>query len=177
MIDDATIAQLEAAARMAEWKARAVRYLSFKPRTRAEVIRYLAGKGADQDAAEAVVDELSERGYLSDEEYAKLFVQNYKERASRREITWKLGQKGVSSEDLQAAIQDPEVYEGELDAAFQLARKALRAGKQQDPLQVRQRLWNRLQRKGFSRQTTRTAVDRAMAEIESIAHRDFLDND
>lgn len=171
------VVQLEEAATLSRWEARALSYVGFKPRTESEVIRYLTRKGATVEAATTITERLREQGYLSDKEYAQMFVQSYEKRASRKEIAWRLGQRGVHQEDVSQALDDPESYDGELEAAILIARKALRSGKQSDLQTVRQRIWNRLQRKGFSVETTRTAMNRVMAEIESIAYSEFLDND
>ncbi|QSO45407.1 regulatory protein RecX [Alicyclobacillus mengziensis] len=169
--------ELEEAAALSKWEVRALSYISFKPRTKSEVIRYLTRKGATVEAAELVTEKLRQHGYLSDKDYALMFVQSYEKRASRKEIAWRLGQRGVRQEDVSEALGDPEVYEGELEAAILIAKKTLRSGKQSDMQTIRQRIWNRLQRKGFSVETARMAMDRVMSEIESIAHSDFLDND
>ena len=171
------VLELEEVAARSRWEVRALSYISFKPRTKSEVIRYLTRKGATVEAAESVTEKLLEQGYLSDKDYAEMFVQSYVKRASRKEIAWRLGQRGVRQEDVSGVLGDPEVYEGELEAAILIARKALRSGKQSDMQTIRQRIWNRLQRKGFAAETARTAMNRVMSEIESIAHPEFLDND
>ena len=48
-------------------------------------------------------------GYINDQEYARNFIESRKDKKSRREIYASLCQKGVKSEDIDAAFQ--ECYE------------------------------------------------------------------
>lgn len=57
----------------------AVRFLSRRERTVAEVREWLAGRGVDATEAEEAIDRLIELGQLDDERYARLFTQDKQE--------------------------------------------------------------------------------------------------
>lgn len=176
-LSQTVLSELVKAEAVGKWQVVALRFLQFRPRTRFEVVRHLLSKGAEPDDAELAVAGLEARGLIQDIVYAQMFVQSYQARSSRKEITWKLEQKGVGASDIEAALADRAVYGGELDAARTIAEKAARGSKAKDAMALRQRIWNRLQRKGFSRESTRIAVAHALSKSESIAQGEFLDND
>lgn len=53
---------------------RAVRFLSFRMRTRKEVVRHLQKNQVAEDIAELVIQRLEKNGYLNDEKFAKAFM-------------------------------------------------------------------------------------------------------
>lgn len=176
-LPESVLQELSEIAARAVWRGKALGYLNHRPRTKAEVVRYLIGKGAFPEVAQQVVRSLEADGYLSDKQYAAQFVQTYAAKSSRREMAWKLSQRGVSTSATEKAFNDKEIYEGELAAAVKTAEKTLRAVKAGDPQAIRQKVWNRLLRKGFSIETARTALNLVRSEMQSIAQSEFLDND
>lgn len=84
----------------------AARFLSYEPRTVYEVLQYLNKHEITSVAATAAVDELSKLGYLDDENYTQLFIQNNLKIGSDGPfaLSRKLKQKGVNEEIIDNAL-------------------------------------------------------------------------
>lgn len=85
----------------------AAHFLSYEPRTIFEVLQYLKKHEISDEAANSAVSQLSELGYLDDQQYAKLFIKNNLRVGSdgSKSLLRKLTQKGVN----------PEIGQDELD--------------------------------------------------------------
>lgn len=87
---------------------RAVRFLSYRPRSRAEVERYLLGKGIDGEVVVDVLQRLEQVCYLDDEAFARFWVENrvrFRPR-SRYALRYELRQKGVSNHIINLVLAD-----------------------------------------------------------------------
>lgn len=71
---------------------------------RAELADCLVRKGADADQVARLLDELEQRGYLSDARYAQMLVSRRAGRFGRRAIAHALLARGVSAGAAQAAM-------------------------------------------------------------------------
>lgn len=176
-IDGSVMEKLETESAVRGWKQVALRYVSYRPRTREELKRYLAKKGADESIVARVTQLGEHEGWLRDEDYAREFVQSRQGKASRREVSWKLGQRGVKDVHIEPVLTEEWSTEDEYQAARKLAEKFVRAHKEDSADRLRQRLWGHLQRKGFDVDMIRRVASEFTEELESIAHREFLDND
>lgn len=85
----------------------AAKFLSYEPRTIFEVLQYLKKREVSDIAAANAVNELTELGYLDDEQYVHLFINNDLQVGTDgpRNLARKLSQKGV----------DPELVQNSLD--------------------------------------------------------------
>ncbi len=86
----------------------AVRFLSYRPRSRVEVERYLRGKAIAEEVVAHVVARLEQAKYLDDEAFALFWVENreqFKPR-SQRALRYELRQKGVSDEVINQALSE-----------------------------------------------------------------------
>lgn len=105
----------------------AYRYLSFRPRTVFEVRSYLHKKGLKYgftpDEIQAVIELLSDQGFLNDREFIKSFVssRNSLKPKSRRVLEMELMRLGVSQADIGAFFSENETDE------YTLATKALKS--------------------------------------------------
>lgn len=86
----------------------AARFLSYEPRTVYEVLQYLKKYNISDEAASAAVEQLTELGYIDDEQYTKLFLQNNLHIGSDgpKSLQKKLQQKGVNSETIAIEIEN-----------------------------------------------------------------------
>ena len=86
----------------------AARFLSYEPRTIYEVLQYLKKYNISDEAANAAVEQLTELGYIDDEQYTKLFLQNNLHVGSDgpKSLQKKLQQKGVNSETIAIEIEN-----------------------------------------------------------------------
>ncbi|HEV2129552.1 MAG TPA: regulatory protein RecX [Longimicrobiaceae bacterium] len=149
------------------WKAReaALVLLSFRPRTRSELRGRLLRKGFPEEVAEETVASLVEKGLVSDDAFAEVFVRDRTRLRpkGKRRLVQELRAKGVDAETAHAAVE--EVWEREEVSELELAREAAakwspRAG--EEPLRARRRLFGFLQRRGFSGDSIRQVMDQVL---------------
>lgn len=96
-------------------KTRAMRLLARREHSRVELGRKLAAHAEDFAEVEAVLDQLQQRGWLSDERYAEQMVQVRRGKFGSARIVHELREKGID----EALIADTlsGLKEGELGAA------------------------------------------------------------
>ena len=149
-------------------KAKAMRYVARRARTKEEVRRKLREKDYPEHAVEAAVARLKELDYLDDAEYAREYMRSrfrskgYGPVRLRRELK----QRGVERhqiEDAMLLLDEEEVR----DAAREHAQKRWpRLADEEDPRRRRQKLKGYLRRRGFSYDTIRRAADEVEREAE-----------
>ncbi|CAN5667138.1 recombination regulator RecX [soil metagenome] len=151
------------------WKAReaALVLLSFRPRTRSELRGRLIRKDFPEEVAEETVAALVEKGLVSDDSFAEVFVRDRTRLRpkGKRRLVQELRAKGVDAETAHAAVE--EVWEREEVSELDLAREAAakwspRAG--EEPLRARRRLFGFLQRRGFSGDAIRQVMDEVLSK-------------
>jgi regulatory protein len=132
-----------------EWAhERALNFLSYRPRSEAEVRRSLHKKGVQEEVVEVVIERLTRTGMLDDREFARYWVENRLQFNPRgaRALGHELRQKGVPA----SIIADALVGFDEEAAA----RKASEAGARRlahlEPDAFRRRLGAYLARRGFA---------------------------
>jgi regulatory protein len=120
-LDDAEIGRLIGRDRVESDYERCVSLIARRPRSRAELGRYLRGrKTADAEARE-VLARLAERGLVDDRDFARQWVDNrqsFRPR-SRRALRMELRRLGVADPDALPALETVD----ETDAALAAARK------------------------------------------------------
>ena len=114
--------------------------------TRREAEGRLRRRGTDPAMSEALLAEAQEMGLLDDAAYARLFVEGH-ESWGRGRIAFELGQRGISDEDIQAALEEVD----EVERATALAVPWHESG-----LETR-KLVARLYRRGFDGRAIRSA--------------------
>lgn len=120
------------------------------PRTRAQLADALAAKGVPQDAAEAVLNRLTEVGLIDDAAFAQAWVSS--RQAGRglatRALAEELRRRGIDRETVSQALAtvDPAAEEA---AARMLVQRKLRSMRGLDPAVARRRLLAMLARKGY----------------------------
>ena len=101
--------------------------LGRSPKSEKEIRTTLKDKGYSKAAADVAVEKLTGYGYLSDEDYAKTYIEHYSKKWGRKKLVYELVQtKGlpsdVASEIVYGALSD----EDELRLALELAGKFLK---------------------------------------------------
>ena len=130
---------------------RAINYLSFRPRSQAEVRRYLRKKETPPDIIEAVLERLQRLDYVNDRSFASFWVEN-RERFNPRgaqALRNELRMKGVEREVVEEVVDDEQDEELALRAASRKAALLLQTPGI-DYSTFRNRLGGFLQRRGFS---------------------------
>jgi regulatory protein len=147
VLSDASIDALKAQDQQDQAFDRAVRFLSYRPRSRVEIERYLRRKGAGDPVLSDVIHRLEQAGYLDDEAFARFWVDNRQRFRPRgqRALGYELRQKGLSSQTIATAL-------GGLDedkAAWQAIEDRLSRWNDLTHEQLRRKVTAFLQRRGF----------------------------
>ena len=141
-----------------ELKVRALRFLTRREHSRAELARKLARHAESPQALETVLDELASRKQLSDERYAETRAHWLARKYGAAKIRQDLKAHGVAD-----AVIERVSAEGDLEKA-----KAILARKYREPARTREERAKRarfLQSRGFSYDIIRHLLD---ADAEAI---------
>lgn len=149
----------------------ALRFLSFRPRSAAELERYLKGRGADDVVVAAVTGRLRRIGLVDDEAFARYWIENRAAFSPRgaRALQAELRAKGVKQETIEGALEEGDEDEGsEEERAYQAGLKRLRSLGRLDEETFRRRMYGFLQRRGFDYDAVRDATERLWKEKDEI---------
>ncbi len=126
--------------------ARAYRFLGRRERTRDEMHRHLQGHGFEAGVIERTVTTLADQGYLDDERFARLFVEDKRtlEGWGRGRIARTLLERGLDRDLVNDALCEPE---DEHERALALLRRRY-PGFGEDPRE-HERALGFLLRKGY----------------------------
>lgn len=138
-------------------KARAVRYLSRREYSRLELekkLRAYLAEDESEDDLTAVLNDLEQKGYLSDERFAQSRARVRAARYGNARVAYELKASGVSSELIANAIEQLE--ETEAERAKALWQK--RFGKPAEDYKERAKQMRYLLARGFSMEVARQVV-------------------
>ncbi len=150
------LAELRGIAEYGRALERSMRFLSYRPRSRHEMMRYLAGKQTPADVARKVAQRLEDLGLIDDEQFCRWWVDNRSEHQPRgpwilrRELT----ERGVAESLAKEAVE--RIDESELARRLALQRAGKYTGLERPVFE--RRLGNLLLRRGFSSDVAREAV-------------------
>lgn len=152
-LEVAEFAALQDAARSEEAIRASLRFLSFRPRSRLELERYLRGRGYEAAIVDSTVAQCVSDGHLDDRNYALAFALD-RLRLRPRGI-WRLEaeirQRGVDAATAAAAVRQAMANEGvtEHDLLISVARRRWDQVASLEPAVARRRLEAFLRRRGF----------------------------
>lgn len=145
---DADLQAVERKESIEQARQAALRLLSYRPRSSAEVRQKLRQKGASDDIVQIVIDRLTKADLLNDEAFARYWVEQRETFKPRSPLALRqeLRQKGIAHDVIEMVIQDvnPE------SAARKAAQKKVRQLSNLTEDKFRARLGGFLQRRGFS---------------------------
>jgi regulatory protein len=143
--------------------ARALRFLSYRPRSEAEVRRYLQDKKAAPTIEAEVVERLTSSGLLDDQAFANYWVENRESFNPRGQhaLIYELRQKGLSEETIALALEDID----EEDSAYRALISRARRMPPLDRESFRKKLGSFLRRRGFSYEAISAALERTWREM------------
>jgi len=170
------VAELEAEDEREVLYQKALHFLSYRPRSSAEVRQNLLKRGVSEPLAEETVNRLVKAGLVNDETFARAWVENRNEfrPRGRTALRMELRRKGLTDETIQSVL-DEQVDEATL--AFEAARKyARRLAKLEWP-EFRQKLGGFLARRGFSYTTLAPVVSEVWKEIQTADAGSTLENE
>lgn len=155
---------------------KALRFLSFRPRSERELRDHLRKKMSRSqsvkesrgtidaidttDTIDTVIQRLQRLGYLNDLDFAKWWVEQRKTHSPRgaRLIRSELYQKGVAQEIIDKLL--PEDEAGEVERALKTATKKLRSYKNLKPQEFKQKMGQYLAQRGFDWEVIKETLGR-----------------
>jgi regulatory protein len=150
MITAAGLEELQAADSIVQARQKAYRFLSYRPRSVAEMRQYLLAKGLAEPAIIQMIDYFIEQQLLDDHAFARYWVEQretFKPRSSFA-LRQELRQKGISSQVIDETVAGLDEHQ----AARKAALKKVRLWTGLPEAQFRQKMGGFLQRRGFSYQ-------------------------
>ncbi len=147
---------LKAADEVERAKASAYRYLSYRPRSIAELKRQLVNKGYKETTVDQVIDRLSELELIDDMAFARYWVEQretFKPRG-RRALRYELYQKGIDRQIVDMVVAEVD----ETVSAKKAARKKAKLWRELPEGQFYEKLGNYLKRRGFSYEIARSVT-------------------
>ena len=143
--------------------ARALRFLSYRPRSEAEVRRYLQGKKVPPTIEAEVVERLTSAGLLDDQAFARYWVENRESfnPRGRHALRYELRQKGLGEKTIALALEDIDEEESAYRALISRARRMPPL----DRRSFRKKLSSFLRRRGFSYEAISAAIERTWREM------------
>jgi regulatory protein len=155
---------------------KALHYLSYRPRSSAEVRQNLTKRGVSESLAEETVNRLLSAGLVNDETFARAWVENRNTFRPRSQLVLRmeLRRKGLSDETIQSVL-DEQVDEEAL--ACEAARKYARRLTGLEWPEFRRKLGGFLARRGFSYTTLAPVVSEVWKETQTADLGSILDNE
>lgn len=153
--DEASEEEIKSAVRAGEVNSafeRAADYLSYAPRCKREIERYLERKGYDHEVVDDAVSRLVSYRYIDDEAYAASYIKSRGKKYGSFRIASELRQKGIAPEIISSLLDDAE------ESAEGVAHKYMSSHPSADRSKLRRFLAGR----GFSWDS----IDEALSSIE-----------
>ncbi|MCI0399226.1 MAG: RecX family transcriptional regulator [Chloroflexi bacterium] len=147
-LSDEQIARLQADDTLERAKQSAYHFLSYRPRSLAEVRRNLLDKGFDDAVVDQALERLAELNLVDDQAFARYWVEQretFKPR-SRLALRQELRQKGLSREEIDEALADVD----EPAAAYKAGQKKATQWAHLPEAEFLIKMGRFLQRRGFS---------------------------
>ena len=139
-----------------------VHYLSYRPRSEAELRKRLNQRGFDRGNIEAVITELKEQGLVDDVAFAQFWKDNRESFSPRSQWLTKLElkRKGITSDIIDQAVDTID----DDNNAYRAASDKARSLPQSDYQSFRRRLGEYLKKRGFGYRVINQAVERVWQE-------------
>jgi regulatory protein len=166
-LSDDDVARLQEQDEVERAYEHALDFLSYRPRSEAEVCRNLRRRNVDDEVVEAVVERLTRAGMLDDREFARYWAENriqFNPRGANA-LGHELRGKGVPASIIAETLADLDE-----EAA---ARKVLEAGVRRlahlEPGDFRRKLGAYMARRGFSYEVIAPLVEEALEAVRGEA--------
>ena len=161
--------QIEQAEKTHATKEAAFRYLSRRDHASFEIKQKLQKKGYSSDAIESVLDELSNKGYLDDQNFSTKFITEKSElnRWGRKKIESELYKKGIHQKTIQQTLNSyfDNLSQDQicLDLVIKRKRHFLR---EEDPYKRKMKIYNYLAGRGFTSSDIKKAMPKIAVELD-----------
>jgi len=140
----------------------ALRLLAASPRSQKDLRLRLTRRGFPREAIDAAIARMRQLGYLDDAAFARFWVETRQAATprSKRALAFELAGRGVAREHVEAAIAG----RSDAEAAYEAARRRLRALHGLDYRTFQRRLGSFLSARGFGYGVARATVQRCWEE-------------
>lgn len=166
LLSDADLARLQALGEQQLVYDKAVGFLAFRPRSEAEMRRYLRDKGVDEAQAAVVLDKLRAAGYVDDRAFARWWVENRTQFNPRGAFALRqeLRLKGIAEALIAEAIAENQPdAEGTIERVAATRARRL-AGEERTAF--RRKLSSFLLRRGFAYEDIAPVVEKWWQTLE-----------
>jgi len=155
---------------------KALHFLSYRPRSSAEVRQNLSKRGISEALIEEILNRLQNTGLVNDETFAQAWVENRNTFRPRGKsaLRMELRRKGLSDEIVQSVL-DTQVNDAAL--ALEAARRYARRLSGLEWPEFRQKLSGFLARRGFSYTTLAPVVSKVWKESQTADTGSISDNE
>lgn len=155
---------------------KALHFLSYRPRSSAEVRQNLSKRGISEALIEEIMNRLQNTGLVNDETFAQAWVENRNTFRPRGKtaLRMELRRKGLSNEIVQS-VMDTQVNDAAL--ALEAARRYARRLAGLEWTEFRQKLSGFLARRGFSYTTLAPVVSEVWKETQTADAGSLSDNE
>lgn len=153
-----------------------LRRLSVAPRTRGELEKDLARRGADPHVAASVLDRFEEVGLIDDDAYARMWVESrHRSKAlARSALRRELTDRGIDKESIEQAVAQID-DQAEWQRAREFAERKFRVRPGEDRLKAMNRLAGQLARKGYPPSVCFAVARECSAAIAEQGQDDVID--
>ena len=155
---------------------KALHFLSYRPRSSAEVRQNLSKRGISEALIEDILNRLQNTGLVNDETFAQAWVENRNTFRPRGKtaLRMELRRKGLSNEIVQSVL-DTQVNDAAL--ALEAARRYARRLSGLEWPEFRQKLSGFLARRGFLYTTLASVVSQVWKETQTADAGSLSDNE
>lgn len=142
----------------------ALRFVSYRPRSQAEVEQYLTRRIYNPETIEKVVQRMKDLDMVNDQQFVQAWIENRNEfrPRSRRALQVELRQRGVDQAIIEECLED---IDDEI-LAYRAAQKQAKKLSHLDWPIFRQKMVRFLAQRGFSYETSATVVANIWAEVK-----------
>lgn len=165
-IDDNKIKALLFEERLLSAKDKALRLLTYRPRSMAELKNKLIQAGYNEDIYQPVMQNLIRVGLLNDAEFAESFARTkiIQRPLGKRLMIQELKVKGIDESIIQKTVETIYSEYSELELAKQLVRKKITIVNIEENPKVKKRLIDLLKRRGFNWDIIEQVLSNTMEE-------------
>jgi regulatory protein len=165
-LGDAEIERLKQEDERNKAYARAIRFLGFRARSQAEMVRYLRDKGYSAEVVDDTVGRLVNEQYLDDEAFARFWLEDRERFRPRGQqaLRYELRQKGIADEVIDTVLAD--LNEDEL--AWKAVEHKLHRWKNLTEQDLRKKIVGFLSRRGFGYETANNVFNRARSSLDLL---------
>lgn len=139
----------------------ALKYLQARQRSIEEMRSFLRKKKTPDELVEKVINKLTEKKFLNDEEFARLWIESRNRVKPRSEWLLKreLAAKGIARPIIDAIFQEISGENGDLERAKKVIERKVNKYLHLKRHEIYQKLGAFLARRGFDWDTSKSAID------------------